>query len=592
MINLLKRKISDGCYAADVAIITIALIAGGLIWHNFAQASISSFTITPTVLGADDVVAFEADYDVSYQTDSTGTVSTITVTFPSDYSLSPSFVHDPSIFVQSDAATGGHISINGTDQQITGADPVGQDLIITLATPFDYNSTPGASDTVSFRILRQVTNTTTARTVSAAEYSVDDDAAGNNPQTAGADVTIIPGPAFTLDFTTQPSHAPAPSNGDIESGTVLSVQPVVTAHDRYGNVATSYDTDVVSLVLGGSAPGTIQFGAASPDLCGGFSLANSFQVAAVAGVADFSSALASYYATADQETITLEAAHTCGSNGGNIGSNGVSSTLTVDVVANSLEWSASPSGCATTSACTTQGTVVARSILNLGRTRLIVTDSDYTGDVTISHNGTGTLVGTALQGAMTAGSITLSGIGYTLASAATPETINFVATSGSLTQGESDSVTVTVAPVASPSPRPTPVSIGGGINPRFDERPTTEPVATAPGGTGSRTSPASAPTGSSNSVAPTSSCAPYITSYMKLGSSGEEVVKLQQFLLKYGFFQDGFTGFFGEQTEEAVKRFQEQYTQDVLKYWGLTEGTGYVYITTTKKINELVCQES
>ena len=42
-------------------------------------------------------------------------------------------------------------------------------------------------------------------------------------------------------------------------------------------------------------------------------------------------------------------------------------------------------------------------------------------------------------------------------------------------------------------------------------------------------------------------------------------------------------------TFDAVVRFQNKYNGDVLSPWGLQTDTGYVYLTTRKKINEIYC---
>jgi hypothetical protein len=49
------------------------------------------------------------------------------------------------------------------------------------------------------------------------------------------------------------------------------------------------------------------------------------------------------------------------------------------------------------------------------------------------------------------------------------------------------------------------------------------------------------------------------------------------------------SGVYDAATLDAVKKFQVKYASDVLTPWGISEPTGYVYLTTRKKINELFC---
>jgi peptidoglycan hydrolase-like protein with peptidoglycan-binding domain len=83
-----------------------------------------------------------------------------------------------------------------------------------------------------------------------------------------------------------------------------------------------------------------------------------------------------------------------------------------------------------------------------------------------------------------------------------------------------------------------------------------------------------------------------ITQDLYIGMNNNEQVRcLQQFLKSQGeeIYPEGFvTGNFYTLTEQAVKRFQEKYANDVLTPWGLTKGSGYVGSTTRAKINELL----
>lgn len=88
-------------------------------------------------------------------------------------------------------------------------------------------------------------------------------------------------------------------------------------------------------------------------------------------------------------------------------------------------------------------------------------------------------------------------------------------------------------------------------------------------------------------------CLPYLTGNLRAGqkNSPAEVKKLQTFLREdEGFTDLPTTGYFGNQTEKAIKEFQEKYAGEILKPWDLKKGTGLVLAGTLKKINQLYCQ--
>ena len=64
---------------------------------------------------------------------------------------------------------------------------------------------------------------------------------------------------------------------------------------------------------------------------------------------------------------------------------------------------------------------------------------------------------------------------------------------------------------------------------------------------------------------------------LKLGSSGEEVRTLQKVLINEGVWEVevGATGYFGPITKTALAKFQEKYSQDILRPFDLESGTGY-----------------
>ena len=85
---------------------------------------------------------------------------------------------------------------------------------------------------------------------------------------------------------------------------------------------------------------------------------------------------------------------------------------------------------------------------------------------------------------------------------------------------------------------------------------------------------------------------PYITDYLKFGqeNSLEQVIRLQLFLKYKEGIDVPISGTFDKATEQGVRLFQEKYRSDVLEPWGPeTPSSGYVYILTQWKINQLIC---
>lgn len=83
----------------------------------------------------------------------------------------------------------------------------------------------------------------------------------------------------------------------------------------------------------------------------------------------------------------------------------------------------------------------------------------------------------------------------------------------------------------------------------------------------------------------------YLFDHLKMGQPNDsiEVLKLQSFLNVYEGENLPLTGHFGPETFAAVQRFQVKYSEDILEPWGDKVTTGYVYILTKKKINEIFC---
>lgn len=76
---------------------------------------------------------------------------------------------------------------------------------------------------------------------------------------------------------------------------------------------------------------------------------------------------------------------------------------------------------------------------------------------------------------------------------------------------------------------------------------------------------------------------------LRLGSRGKEVEELQRCLAKDNtLYPDGtVSGYFGQETNSAVIRFQEKYAKEVLEPWGFEKGTGVVSKKSQNKLNEL-----
>ncbi len=87
----------------------------------------------------------------------------------------------------------------------------------------------------------------------------------------------------------------------------------------------------------------------------------------------------------------------------------------------------------------------------------------------------------------------------------------------------------------------------------------------------------------------------YLREFIKRGANNnpEEVKKLQSFLRIFeGHTEVSVTGIYDDVSYDATVSFQEKYREDVLVPWGHTKGTGFVYLTTRKKVNEIYCNRA
>jgi hypothetical protein len=86
----------------------------------------------------------------------------------------------------------------------------------------------------------------------------------------------------------------------------------------------------------------------------------------------------------------------------------------------------------------------------------------------------------------------------------------------------------------------------------------------------------------------------YLREFIKFGANNNpvEVKKLQVFLNSFEGAKLEVTGFYDVTTMTATDAFQAKYNVDVLDPWGHDAPTGYVYLTTRKKVNEIYCRSA
>ena len=87
------------------------------------------------------------------------------------------------------------------------------------------------------------------------------------------------------------------------------------------------------------------------------------------------------------------------------------------------------------------------------------------------------------------------------------------------------------------------------------------------------------------------SCAttPYLVNYVSFNAinNPQDVMMLERYLNTYEKANLPVDGIYGAADVVAVKQWQEKYASEILAPWGLTQGTGYVYITSLRKIKQV-----
>lgn len=92
----------------------------------------------------------------------------------------------------------------------------------------------------------------------------------------------------------------------------------------------------------------------------------------------------------------------------------------------------------------------------------------------------------------------------------------------------------------------------------------------------------------------TESCDTFITAYIRAGKANdpEQVKRLQMTLKDIEGADLQINGIYDEATLSAVHDFQTKYSADILAPWGIEKSTGFVYITTRRKLNEIYCKKT
>lgn len=135
-------------------------------------------------------------------------------------------------------------------------------------------------------------------------------------------------------------------------------------------------------------------------------------------------------------------------------------------------------------------------------------------------------------------------------------------------------------------PTPTPTSGGGGNG----------PITGTFGVSNGSGIPSGQVLGTSTSTQPDfgPACERYVTDFLgpRRTNNPEQVRRLQTVLRDFKKMDIDITGVYDTKTTAAVKAFQEKYRSQILAPWGLSSGTGFVYLTTQKKINEIYCKNT
>lgn len=92
----------------------------------------------------------------------------------------------------------------------------------------------------------------------------------------------------------------------------------------------------------------------------------------------------------------------------------------------------------------------------------------------------------------------------------------------------------------------------------------------------------------------TPSCDTHITTFVRMGQKNdpEQVKRIQNVLKSFEGADLEESGEYDDKSEAAVRAFQLKYAEEILTPWGIKQPTGYVFLTTRKKLNEVYCKNT
>lgn len=90
------------------------------------------------------------------------------------------------------------------------------------------------------------------------------------------------------------------------------------------------------------------------------------------------------------------------------------------------------------------------------------------------------------------------------------------------------------------------------------------------------------------------SCDTYLTAFIKSGQANDpqQVRRLQVVLHDFEGANIAVNGIYDDATLAAVHALQTKYASVILTPWGIGKSTGFVYLTTRKKVNEIYCRNT